>query len=564
MGNEEKDVPPIDAGLPEITPEAVAAGAALSGRVVAPEHLPLMAELLPESRRRLMALRASALKEGEAPALHFAPTSGRSPGPERGPRRTPIVHTPGVRWNRRPMPRWNGSEEALAFLPAADLARLLRAGRVTSRTLTEMYLARLKRYGPDLNCVVSLVPDGVALAAADRADREIAAGEWRGPLHGLPYGAKDLFATRGLPTTWGVEPYRERVIDADATVIGRLEDAGAVLVSKLSLGELAMGDVWFGGLTRNPWKREDGSSGSSAGSGSAVAAGLVAFALGTETWGSIVSPCVVCGTTGLRPTFGRVPRTGAMALAWSMDKVGPMARGVEDCALVFDAVAGPDGIDATVGEHGPPFRWSTRGDLSGLRVGIDVASFEALRADKKRSADVPAYDEAVAALERLLGRSLLPVQLPEMRPEYEALPMTIIGVEGAASMEPLIASGEMDRLAQQERHSWPNTFRLAATVPATEYLQAQRLRAHLQREFADAVRAVDVYVTVPRCGHSLLYTNLTGHPEVVTRCGKTEEGLPLSLSLVGALHREDAALSLAHAFERATPWHREWPQGYGG
>jgi Asp-tRNA(Asn)/Glu-tRNA(Gln) amidotransferase A subunit family amidase len=264
--------------------------------------------------------------------------------------------------------------EELAFLPVTHLSEMIRQRKVTSTQLTKMYLERLKRLGPKLECVVTLTED-LALDQAARADREIAAGKYRGPLHGIPWGAKDLLSVKGYPTTWGAAPYKDQVIDLDATVVERLEEAGAVLVAKLTLGALAYGDVWFGGKTRNPWNLEQGSSGSSAGPAAATAAGLVGFTIGSETWGSIVSPSTRCGTTGLRPTFGRVSRHGAMALSWSMDKLGPICRTVEDCALVFDAIRGPDGQDLTV--TGLPFAWNADLDIGGLRVGYAKALFEA-------------------------------------------------------------------------------------------------------------------------------------------------------------------------------------------
>jgi len=425
-----------------------------------------------------------------------------------------------------------------------------------------MYLARLKRYGGDLRCVVNLVPDAIAFEQASRADAEIAAGRYRGPLHGIPYGVKDLFATSGLPTTFGAKPYESQHLPDEATVVRRLEDAGAILLAKLSMGELAMGDVWFGGLTRNPWSPETGASGSSAGSASAVAAGLVAFALGTETWGSIISPSTVCGVTGLRPTFGRVSRHGAMPLSWSMDKVGPMCRSVADCALVLAAIAGPDGLDRSVAENTPPFLGEVNGGIAGLRIGIDVAGFDQLTTREKLKPLLPQLTAAVRTLERLTGTPLIPVQLPAQNPAYGVLPGLIIGVEGAASFASLIADGGLDALEQQEQKNWPNLFRVAATVPATEYVQAQRIRSQLQHAFAEATEDVDIYVTVPRTDPSLAYTNLTGHPEIVTRCGRTAEGMPVSLSFVGSLFEEDALLRVAHLFEQTMAMHREWPTTY--
>lgn len=548
----------------DLTPDVIAAAEALAGRPATSEaHRELMLRRLPEMRRSLQALRASEFAEDQQPALHFQPL-GAPASAAAGETIASLASTPIL--------DYDGDPESLAFATVADLARLLRAGKVTSRQLTAMYLARLKRWGPDLRCVVNRVPDEEALAAAERADAEIAAGHWRGPLHGIPYGAKDLFAWHGLPTTCGVKPYESQYLREDATVLRRLEEAGALLIAKLSMGELAMGDVWFGGTTRNPWRPEEGSSGSSAGSGSAVAAGLVGFALGTETWGSIISPSVVCGVTGLRPTFGRVPRTGAMALSWSMDKIGPMARGVEDCALIFAAIAGADGRDVSVAPGAPPFVWNPAAGpgeladlahLAGLRIGIDRAAFAALEEQDDLRSLKPIYEEAIRVLEGLTGGPLISVHLPAPNPAYDALPMLIIGVEGAASFSTLIAEGRLDDLAQQAEWNWPNVFRTAATVPATEFVQAQRVRSHLQQAVAAAMADVDLYLTVPRVGPSLAYTNLTGHPEIVTRCGRTEDGLPVSLSLVGALYGEAALLRVALAYEQATPWHREWPRPEG-
>ncbi|MBC8103968.1 MAG: amidase [Cytophagales bacterium] len=534
----------------EITPEQIEGAAALAGR---PEptvpHRELMRASLGEMRRHLIALRTAEEAEGMPPALYFATLPAALP---------PDGPSASVVFQPYPLPDFGGDVNSLALASVSDLARLLAARKVTSRQLTQMYLARLKEFGPRLFCVINLVPDEVALAQADQADREMAEGNWRGPLHGIPYGAKDLLATRDLPTTFGAKPYENQQLGYDATVLQRLQEAGAVLIAKLSMGELAMDDTWFGGKTRSPWNLEEGSSGSSAGSGSAVAAGLVGFALGTETWGSIISPSVVCGVTGLRPTFGRVSRHGAMALSWSMDKIGPMCRSVEDCAHVFAAIHGPDGLDLSVAEK-VPFSWDPASGTTGLRVGIDVTAFAELQTSDAVRALKPAYDEAIRRLETLIGKPLIPVALPPKTPAYEALPMLIIGVEGAASFAGLMASGGLEELAQQEDWNWPNLFRTAATVPATEFLQAQRVRTFLQRAFAEAMRDVDVYVTIPRVGPSLSYTNLTGHPEIVTRCGRTEDGLPISLSFVGDLFREDAILSIANAFEQATGWNREWP-----
>ncbi len=493
---------------------------------------------IPELQRNARLVRAHPALGNLPPSFHFHPI-------------VPGIEVPkgksSVKLSRGKLPAYDGNPESLAFASVADLSRLLKARKITSGALTELYLARLKKFGPRLNCVVSLLEDR-AREQAERADRELAAGVWRGPLHGIPYGLKDLFAARGTRTTFGAPPYREQQIPLDATVVSRLEAAGAVLCAKLSMGELAMGDVWFGGVTRNPWDSRRGSSGSSAGSASAVAAGLVGFALGTETLGSIVSPSRECGTTGLRPTFGRISRHGAMALSWTMDKVGPICRGVEDCALIFAALHGPDGIDDSLIEN-VPFVWKPTSPLSALRVGVDERAFTKEGAAQK---------EVLAVLEKL-GVTAKPISLPPYKPEYGALTGLTIDVEGAAAFAELTEQGGLPELVQQGENSWPNTFRTASLVSAVDYLQAQRLRRYLQLEMAKALQGIDVYVTPAGSGPSILYTNLTGHPTLSTRCGMSESGRPISVEFTGNLFREDAILRLAHAYERATPWHSRWP-----
>lgn len=504
----------------------------------------LMLKTMTRTRQSLRALRAAEeLQDGQAePATHFDPRLTNTLIP---------TGKSSLTLSRGALPRFDaGDLESLAFASVADLSRLLKARKITARALTEMYLARLEKFGPRLLCVVNVTRER-AREAADRADKEIASGKHRGPLHGVPYGLKDLFATRGYPTTWGAKPFANQQFDYDAAVVQRLDAAGAVLVAKLSMGELAMGDVWFGGTTRNPWDSARGSSGSSAGPGSAVAAGLVGFALGTETLGSIVSPCVANGVTGLRPTYGRVPRTGAMALSWTMDKIGPMCRGVEDCALVFAAINGADGVDASA-PAGIPFRWSPASKLQDLRIGIDTNAF------KPTNRNAPIYAAALETLKRL-GIEGKPAQLPVATDALRALTGTIINVEGAASFATLRTSGGLAELAQQADWNWPNAFRVGATIPAADYLHALRLRKQLGRAVADALEGIDVLVTVPFAGFNLAATNLSGHPSLVTRCGKREDGLPVSLEFIGNLYREDAVLRVAHAFEQATRWHNEWP-----
>jgi Asp-tRNA(Asn)/Glu-tRNA(Gln) amidotransferase A subunit family amidase len=442
--------------------------------------------------------------------------------------------------------------EDLAFAPVSQLAKLIRTRQVTATDLTRMYLGRLKKYGPKLLCVVTLT-EATALEQAGKADAEIASGKYRGPLHGIPWGAKDLLATKGVRTTWGSAAYRDQVPDANAAVVDRLEAAGAVLVAKLSMGELAMGDVWFGGKTRNPWNYEQGSSGSSAGSASAVAAGLVGFAIGTETWGSIVSPATRCGATGLRPTYGRVSRAGAMALSWTMDKIGPIARTAEDCALVFDAIRGPDGRDLTVVDL--PFNYDGALDLGSIRVGYLVKAFEekAVREEEKAR---KANDAAALDVFRGLGVSLVPLELPSVPVEPLAV---ILDAESAAAFDELTRSGRDDLLVEQDAGAWPNVFREARLIPAVEYIQANRVRTLLMEDMARRMKDIDVYIAPSFAEGNLLLTNLTGHPTVVLPNGFDGKGAPTSISLVGSLYGEAKLLRLANAFQDATAFHRKHP-----
>jgi Asp-tRNA(Asn)/Glu-tRNA(Gln) amidotransferase A subunit family amidase len=447
------------------------------------------------------------------------------------------------------------SKDSIPFATVAQLAHWIESKKLTSTELTKLYLSRLQQSAPKLNCVVSLTEDR-ALREAARADEEIAAGNYRGPLHGIPYGAKDLLAAKGAPTTWGVSPYKSRVLDYDATVVERLERAGAVLLAKLSLGELAMGDVWFGGLTRNPWNPSEGSGGSSAGPGAAVAGGLVAFAIGSETLGSIVSPCVACGTTGLRPTYGRVSRYGAMPLCQSMDKIGPMTRCVEDCAVVLHAIHGSDGRDVTAVDAA--FAWDGSAKLPPLRVGFDKLAFDSLA--EKRYDDLRAvYAQALVTIRELAGAAeLVPVTLPPTT-NYAGLASMTIAAEAACNFTQLTHSAVIDELVQQSEGSWPNVFRAGSMISAADYLLAQKLRTMLQHEMAAALGAVDVMVTIPFVGPQSAYTNLTGHPSVVTRCGFVNER-PKMIEFIGQLYRDHQLLQLAHAFERATNVSDRWPR----
>lgn len=439
--------------------------------------------------------------------------------------------------------------EELAFYSVAELAELIRNRRISSLQLTTMVLERLKRFGPQLECTVTLTEE-LALEQARRADEELAAGTYRGPLHGIPYGAKDLLAVQNYPTTWGAVPYKDQVIDEDATVVKLLEEAGAVLVAKLTLGALAWGDVWFSGKTRNPWNLEQGSSGSSAGSASATAAGLVPFAIGSETWGSIVSPSTRCGTTGLRPTYGRVSRAGAMALSWSMDKLGPICRTVEDCAIVFDAIHGPDGLDQTVVDL--PFNYNYAIDVSGLRIGYVKDAFEEEYSNQ-------ANDQAVLDALTELGAELVPLALPD----YPISDLSfILSAEAAAAFDDLTRSNRDDLLVRQIRNAWPNVFRTSRFIPAVEYIQANRIR-HLVIQDMDRIMAdVDLYVAPAFVGDNLLLTNLTGHPSVVLPNGFNEHGSPTSITFMGQLYDEATILAVARAYQEATDWHKKHPPDF--
>jgi len=438
--------------------------------------------------------------------------------------------------------------EEVAFWPLTHLAELIRSGQVSSMDLTQMYLDRLKRHGPTLECVVTLTEE-LALEQARRADEELAVGRYRGPLHGIPWGGKDLLAVRGYRTTWGAMPFEDQVIEEDATVVRRLEEAGAVLVAKLTLGALAMGDYWFGGRTRNPWNLEQGSSGSSAGSASATVAGLVGFSIGTETLGSIVSPSTRCGASGLRPTFGRVSRAGAMALSWSMDKLGPICRTAEDCALVLDAIHGADALDPAA--RTVPFNWDAGKALSDIRIGYLKGAFED-EDSRSREFDGP----ALAAL-RDLGVEPIPVELPGSYP-LGALRI-ILDAEAAAAFDELTRSGRDDLLVRQTSGSWPNAFRQARMIPAVEYIQANRVRTMVMGALDQALEGVDVFITPSYGGDVLLMTNLTGHPVVVIPSGFNEEGSPVSISFVGGLWKEAEAVRVAQAWQEATGHHTQHP-----
>ena len=460
------------------------------------------------------------------PALQFNPTPGEAPAAGR----RGTVEAPTVE-QKKP-----DASDDLAFLPLAKLAHLVRTKQVSSVELTKLYLERLKKYDPALLCVVTFTDD-LALKQAKKADEEIAAGSYRGPLHGIPWGAKDLIAYPGYKTTWGAAHYKDQSLDTKATVAKRLEVAGAVMVAKLTLGALAMGDEWYGGMTRNPWNVKQGSSGSSAGSACSVAAGLVGFAIGSETYGSIVSPSTRCGVTGLRPTFGRVSRYGCMTLSWSMDKVGALARSVEDCALVLGSIHGSDPGDPTAVDR--PFDWPGKKPLKDLRVGY----IEGKKAGGER--------EELKVLKDL-GSTLVPIALPAGFP-LQTLLLTL-DVECAAAFDDITRAGVKDGIGK----GWPSTFRSGRFVTAVDYLQANRVRTLLMREMAKVMEKVDLYVG----GNDLLLTNLTGHPTVCVPNGFTKRDgaeVPTALTFTGRLYGETELLTVAHAYQEATGFHLKRP-----
>ncbi|HVE80306.1 MAG TPA: amidase [Gemmatimonadaceae bacterium] len=527
----------------DITKETIACAEEVAGVSFDDAEREMMVDGLKRQAEQIAELHKTTLPNAVPPAVAFSPLL---PGLRVETRERKRV------WGRPTPPAIPADLEGLAFATIGELAELVRRRRVTSLQLTQMYLARLKRLDPRLLAVVTLTEER-ALERARAADAEIARGKYRGPLHGIPWGAKDLLAVRGYPTTWGTTPFRTQTFDEDATVVRRLDDAGAVLVAKLTLGELAMGDTWFGGMTRNPWKLDQGSSGSSAGSAAAVAAGLVGFAIGTETLGSISTPATRVGATGLRPTFGRVPRTGAMALSWSMDKIGPLCRSVEDCALVLDAIRGPDGRDPSA--IPAAFDYDAGRDPRSLRVGYFKAAFERTPQTPQDEV-VKRFDVAALDVFPRLGIALRPVELPAA--PYAAMRIILVA-EGAAAFDELTRSGRDAEMAQQGPNAWPNTFRTARLIPAVDYVNANRARTQAMEAWRKLFQEVDVIVTPTAGSQQLVATNLTGNPAVILPNGFRDDGTPVSLTFLGGLFQEGAVCAVAKAYQEATGWHKRYP-----
>lgn len=535
----------------DITVATIAAAEEMAGLKFDDAERTMMLEGLKLQQTRIENLHKVAISNSVAPALVFNPVPAGMRVP-REPKRAMV--------RSRVAAATSPSDAGqLAFLPVTQLSELMRRRRITSLQLTQVYIARIKKYDPVLKCVVTLMEDR-ALAQARKADAEMARGTYRGALHGIPWGAKDLLAVRGYKTTWGAGPFKNQVIDDDATVVERLDAAGAVLVAKLTLGELAQGDVWFGGMTKNPWKLDQGSSGSSAGPASATAAGLVAFAIGSETLGSISSPSTRCGTTGLRPTFGRVPKSGAMALSWSMDKLGPICRSVEDCALVLDAIHGPDGKDQSA--IAASFNWDATVNPARLRVGYVKSAFDLPELDpkdEKRTLHATRkFDDAALAVLRSMRIDLIPVELPDL--QYDAMRI-ILTAEAAAAFDDLTRSNRDSELVQQSRNDWANTFRTARFIPAVDYINANRLRSTAIAAWHELMKKVDVIVTPTGASNlsQLVATNLTGHPAIILPNGFRDDGTPVSLTFLGGLFEEAKLMAVAHAYQSATKFHLMHP-----
>ncbi len=435
----------------------------------------------------------------------------------------------------------------LAFYTVPQLAALIKNKKITSVELTKFYIDRLKKFGDTLECVITLTEE-LAMEQAQKADEELSNGTYLGPLHGIPYGAKDLLSLPGYKTTWGAAPYKDQVLDEIATVLRKLNEAGAVLVAKLSMGALAMDNVWFDGTTRNPWDLEQGSSGSSAGSAAATSAGLVGFSIGTETWGSIVSPSNRCGVTGLRPTFGAVSRHGAMTLSWTMDKIGPLCRSAEGCAMVFNAIHGKDKKDPCSLQAS--FNYSPVFNLQNLKVGYLEDLFKSEYGNRKN-------DSIALEVIQSLGVTLLPVHLPDDIP-VPALGI-ILWAEASAAFDELTRSNRDDMLVLQTKEAWPNFFRQGRFVPAVEYIQANRIRTQLIMEVYGLFSQYDVILSPSFSGDQLLMTNLTGHPCVVMPNGFNEKGRPTSFSMLGNLFDEATVLTMAKAYQEATTWDEQYP-----
>lgn len=585
----------LAAGQEKITPQMIDDAAAIADVPIPAEDRQMMLSSLEDQAKGYDEIYQLHMPNSVAPAFNFDPIL---PSTKFETEKRPLRISAAAAIGTRDVPR---NLEDLSFATVRELAELMRTKKISSVSLTQMYLDRLKRYDPSLHFVITLTEER-AVNQAKEADRDIAAGRYRGPLHGMPWGAKDLLAVKGYLTTWGAGPYKDQTIDEDATVVKRLDASGAVLVAKLSLGALAMDDTWFGGKTRNPWNPAQGSSGSSAGPASATAAGCVAFSIGSETLGSISSPSTRCGCTGLRPTFGLVPRTGAMALSWTMDKLGPICRSVEDTALALHAIYGPDGGDRTV--QAAVFNWNANLDWRKLRVGYLKSEFEQsieppkppkpeaqLTPDEKKRFDGATarfeqyrahaeydrrFDQAAIAKLQSMGVNLIPVELPKF--PYGAM-TALLNAEAAAAFDELTRTGRDKLLTLQGPGQWPDIFRCSRFIPAVEYIQANRARLLAMEAVSNVFEGFDVIVA-PTNSEQLTVTNLTGHPALILPNGLRGEdappaqknakgeieggyggpGTPVSLTFLGQLYGEERLLAFARAYQDATTFHLQHPR----
>ncbi len=521
----------------EITPASVDGALEILGLEFSIAEKDSMIQNLKNQRNNLETLRETELPNSVAPAMVFNPLpAGFQPDLTQNP----------LDWGIADNVVLPENEVDIAYLPVHQLASLIKSKKLSSERLTGIYLDRIKTYSDTLQCLITLMEDS-ALEKAKEMDAELAAGKYRGLLHGIPYGVKDLLAVKGTKTTWGAEPYKDQEIDQTATVVTKLNDAGAVLLGKFTLGALAMGDVWYGGVTKNPWNLAQGSSGSSAGSASAVSAGLVPFAIGTETLGSIVSPSTRNGVTGLRPTYGRVSKHGAMALSWSMDKIGPISRSALDNGIVLSAITGADPLDAS--SIPAAFNYSAKEDVKKLKIGYFKDFFEGDRVSEN--------DKNVLEVMKSQGFELHPVELKtSVKPGPIGM---MLMVEGAAAFDELTRLGWDDQLVAQHRNAWPNLFRAARFIPAVEYIQMARQRSVLIEEMHELMKEYDVIVTPSYGGSQLQITNLTGHPALCMPNGFNNSGSPTSITLLGNLFEEDKLVLLGHMIQQNTDWQAKRP-----
>ena len=522
----------------EITPQVISEASKLIGIDFTVAERDSMITELESNRESYQSIRNLELNNKIPPALNFKPIP---------PGKTLHKTAKPNNWNIPQDVNLPEKQTDLAFYTVEELASLIKQRKISSTELTKFYINRIEQYNDTLKAIIT-VTEELALEQAKKMDEELTNGNYRGPLHGIPYGLKDLFSVKGYKTTWGATPYKDQQIDQTATVAKKLEEAGAVLIAKTTLGALAFGDVWFDGKTKNPWNLDQGSSGSSAGSAAGTSAGLFPFAIGTETWGSIISPSNRTGTTGLRPTFGRVSRHGAMALSWSMDKVGPITRSAKDAALVFDAIYGPDGHDQTV--VNVPFNYQNDIDFSTLNIGYLKSAFESDYDNRHR-------DSLTLAALKNLGANLTPIELPDFPTNDLSFVLT---AEGAAAFDQLTLSNKDDQMVRQGKSAWPNLFRSARFIPAVEYIQANRARQLLIQKMDSVIQKVDLYISPTYGGNNLLLTNLTGHPSVIVPNGFTDENQPTSITFIGDLLDEGLLIGVAEEYQQATDFHTQHPE----